>query len=236
MVKKKFSEMYPKVKEIAWGKDASGYYTASFTFEEKNWVASYSQYGNWIESKYPITEAEAPAIATAYVVQFYPGAKVKGHFAITIPEGSYIQLMVEKDTALFPVLFEKDGKLFKDDHNAILKKFKEMYPYPKDVKWEQTENGNFDVFLQDKGKACRVSFTLDGNWVETQTIAAESEVPEKAFEYISKNFKGFDVRGIIFVKNTESNFFEVVVGKDTREVNLFFDIEGNFIKKEDITR
>lgn len=232
LVEKKFKELYPHNKDVQWVEKENSKFVATFKQDEKPLIAYFSKYGIWLETKSVIPETAVPAISVGYVKQFYPKATVIGNYTLKNPDGDFFEIDVKKDTTIFAVIFNKDGKLFTDDNNVLLKNFKKMYSNPTDVKWVRADDGNFDVFFKDQGKSCKVSFTIDGTWIETQTIATETEVPAIAFSYIKKNFRAYELKGIIFVKNSDSDLFNIVILMKGKEINLYFDLEGNFIRKE----
>jgi hypothetical protein len=233
LVKKKFKEMYPNIKEVQWVENKNFNFVANFKQEDKNMIASFSKYGIWLESKNNIPETAVPAISISYITQFYPEANITDKFSVKNPDGDFFEVDVKKDTTTFAVIFDKDGKLFRDDNNVLLKNFKKMYPNPSDVKWVRADDGKFDVFFKDQGKVCKVSYAINGNWIESQTLATETEVPAVAFTYIKKAFKAYELKGIIFVKTTDSELFNIVIQVKDKEYNLYFDLEGNFIKKDE---
>jgi hypothetical protein len=236
LVKKKFDELYPHTKEVQWVEKENTQFIATFKQDKKNIIASFSKYGIWLESKTTIVEADVPAISVGYVKQFYPKATITVNYSLKNPDGDFFEIDVKKDTSTFAVIFDKDGKLFSDENNLLLKNFKKMYPNPSEVKWVRADDGNFDVFFKDQGKVCKVSFTIDGKWIETQTIASETEVPEIAFTYIKKNFKASEIKGIIFVKSSGADMFNIVILAKGKEINLYFDLEGNFLNREGDTK
>ena len=232
LVKKKFEELYPKNKEVQWVNKENDKFAANFKQDEKTYIAYFSKYGIWLETKSSIPEASVPPISVGYVKQFYPKATIVDHFSVKNPDGDFFEIDVKKDTTTFAVVFDKNGKLFTDDNNVLLKNFKKMFTNPTDVKWVRADDGNFDVFFKDQGKACKVSFTIDGKWIETQTIATETEVPAIAFNYVKSNYRSYELKGIIFVKSNDSELFDIVILMKGKEINLYFDLEGNFVKKE----
>ena len=236
LVKKRFKELYPDTKEVKWLEKENSKFVATFKLDGKDMIASFSKYGIWQETKNMILATDIPPISAGYVKQFYPKAIIAQNYAVKNADGDFFELDVKKDSSSFSVLFDKDGKLFKDDNNVLLKNFKKMYPNPSDVEWKRAKDGKFDVFFKDQGKACKVSFAMDGKWIETETLASETEVPEIAFAYIKKNFKAYEIKGIIFVKTTDTELFNFVVQLKEKDFNLYFDLEGNFIKKEDLTK
>ena len=122
-----------------------------------------------------------PSLSTA-PLEFSPnGDGMMDKLAFGNPKITFAYLSVK--------IFDKEGKLFSDDYNLLLKNFKKMFSNPTDVVWEKASDGNFDVLFKDQGKACKVSFRIDGTWIETQTMANETEVPEIALTYVKKNFR-----------------------------------------------
>jgi hypothetical protein len=233
LVKKKFNELYPKVKDVQWVETKNSSFTASFNQDGKDKLASFSKYGIWLDTRFIIKETEIPGISVNYVKQFYPSDSIKNLYSVKNSDGEFYEIEVKKDTSTFAVTFDKDGKLFRDDNNVLLKNFKKMYSNPSDVKWVRADDGKFDVFFKDNGKVCKVSYSINGDWIESQTIASETEVPAIAFTYIKKNFKAYELKGIIFVKTTDSDLFNIVIQVKDKEINLYFDLEGNFIKRDE---
>lgn len=127
---------------------------------------------------------------------------------------------------------------------AVKNGFAKKYPNVKEVDWEK-EDGNYEAGFKTilanmddpkaKAKKRETSVTLDesGNILETETEINSGDLPKTIYEYVAKNYPGFELEEA--TKMTDSRevvTYEVEVEKGKEEFDLIFDASGGFIKKE----
>jgi len=142
-------------------------------------------------------------------------------------------LAMGQDKAVAGDVEEKKEKNFaeKDVPAVVVAAFKAKFPNCKAEKWQKEDDG-YEVEF-DKGKdECEALFKTDGTWVETETELTEKQVPAKAIAYIKTNFKGYKMKEFEYEETTASKLYEIEIKKDKEEWDLYFDSQGNFVKKE----
>ncbi len=111
--------------------------------------------------------------------------------------------------------------------NTLLQKF----PKAKEIKWDK-EGKNFEASFDLNNVDNSVLFSQEGKIVETETEIMVSQLPKNALQYLKDNYKNQKVKEaakIVTEKGTLLYEAEIK-GKD-----LFFDENGNFIKRDKVS-
>ena len=69
-------------------------------------------------------------------------------------------------------------------------------------------------------------------FAQTKTELQSAELKKPILEYISKNFEGYTIDKVFKVDAKGVITYDVCVNKDKTHEKLFFDKEGNFLRKE----
>ncbi len=114
---------------------------------------------------------------------------------------------------------------------AVETAFKSAYPNAKKVKWDKEDN-NYEASFKLNNISNSVLFNQDGKILETEVEINFNELPKSAVNYINKNYKNQKVKETAKIITEKGNLiYEAEIkGKD-----LFFDSNGNFITKEQIS-
>lgn len=118
----------------------------------------------------------------------------------------------------------------KDVPTAAKSTLREKFPKAIKVFWEK-ENGNYEANWGGKsGEDNSVLFSPAGELLETEKAISFQNLPAKAKDYISSQYKAHSAKEVIL--DTKANgkvSYEVEVKKKT----LIFDAQGAFIKAEE---
>jgi hypothetical protein len=111
-----FSEKYPQAKGVEW-KDKLSAFSAGFNLDDKHYLASFSNKGEWQNTEQDIEESELPAvIKDSYGKTKYADWKINKVTKIELPD-NVLQYRVEigsGDIKKRRLLFNTDGRLLKD--------------------------------------------------------------------------------------------------------------------------
>lgn len=112
---------------------------------------------------------------------------------------------------------------------AVKTKFASLYPDAKKVEWEK-EGANYEAeFEVNKTETC-VLFDANGNVLETESEIEVASLPAGIADYIAKNYPGQKLKETSkIVTGDGAVMYEVEV----KGGNLLFDVNGNFLKKDD---
>ena len=75
-VKTSFDQKFPSAQKTKWGKESAKEWEVEFIMNNKDYSASYSPDGTWLETEYKISENEIPAAVTNTIGKEFPGYKI----------------------------------------------------------------------------------------------------------------------------------------------------------------
>jgi len=106
--------------------------------------------------------------------------------------------------------------------------FTDTYPRTEVEEWK-LKNGNYQADFDYNKADITLLIDPNGHILQTETEINISELPSAANEYISKNAIGKKVEEVSKIFDAKGAItYEAEVGDE----NYFFDVTGNFIKKE----
>lgn len=115
---------------------------------------------------------------------------------------------------------------------AVTESFTENFPGSKAKEWEK-EKDTYEAEFNLNKVETSASFSADGKLMETETEIATSALPKAVTDYVTKNYAGHklseaskitDAKGVVT--------YEAEVKKGKEEMDLIFDSNGAFVKKE----
>jgi hypothetical protein len=115
---------------------------------------------------------------------------------------------------------------------AVTESFAKNFPGSKAQEWEK-EKDTFEAEFNLNKVETSASFKADGTLFETETEIATSALPKAVTDYVTKNYAGHklsEASKIVDAAGTISYEAEVKKGKE--EIDLIFDANGTFIKKQ----
>ena len=115
---------------------------------------------------------------------------------------------------------------------AVTESFTKNFPGSKAKEWEKEKDAYEAEFNLNKVETS-ASFSADGKLMETETEIATSALPKAVADYVTKNYAGHklsEASKIVDAKGTVTYEAEVKKGKE--EMDLIFDSNGVFVKKE----
>ena len=109
--------------------------------------------------------------------------------------------------------------------------FAKKFPAATNVKYEM-EKKDYEVTFKDKGVGMSANFNSKGEWLETETIMIESDLPKEVLTSVATNFVGFMITEVTKTEGTDKvlNYeMNLKKGKECYEVK--FSPKGEILKK-----
>lgn len=115
----------------------------------------------------------------------------------------------------------------KDIPPSVKSAFNKAHPDAKEVRWEK-EGDHFEAEFEQGKTEQSVVINARGHILETETEIAVSELPQKAKDYISANYKGRTIKEAAKIVDDKGlvSYEAEIKGKD-----LIFDAAGTFLKE-----
>ena len=117
----------------------------------------------------------------------------------------------------------------------IMNAFNSEYPNAMDVEWED-EGDEFEVEFEMDGVEREITYDMQANIVETGIDVSEDELPENTRNYISQNYAGYEIEDADEVENNGMSYFEVELENGQQEIDLLFDMQGDFVREIEVER
>jgi hypothetical protein len=109
--------------------------------------------------------------------------------------------------------------------------FAKKFPAATDVKYEM-EKKDYEVTFKDKGVGMSANFNSKGEWLETETIMIESDLPKEVLTSVATNFVGYSITEITKVEGPNNVLnYEMKLKKDKEGYEVKFSSKGDVLKK-----
>jgi len=107
---------------------------------------------------------------------------------------------------------------------AVVAAFRQKFPTAKDVDWEKEKNGDWEAEFELPGvHEMSASFSQAGNWLETETEIAISELPAP----VRAALEGRKVKEAARIEKADGS---TVYEAEVKRKDLIFDASGNKLK------
>jgi hypothetical protein len=109
--------------------------------------------------------------------------------------------------------------------------FAKKFPTATSVVYE-IEKTDYKVNFKEKAVGMSANFNSKGEWLETQTIMIESDLPKEVLTSVANNFVGFIVTDITKIDGPDNVLnYEMLLKKGTVAEKVKFSPKGEILKK-----
>jgi len=109
--------------------------------------------------------------------------------------------------------------------------FAKKFPDATGVKYAM-EKTDYEVTFKDKGVGMSANFNSKGEWLETETIMIQSDLPKEVLTSVATNFVGFTITEITKVEGPNNVLnYEMNLKKDKVGYEVKFSPKGEILKK-----
>lgn len=112
---------------------------------------------------------------------------------------------------------------------AVMATFNETFPDAAEVEWS-TEGEDYEAEFEVGELEYEVVFNAAGNVMEAELDIDIDELPMLAQDYIAENYPNVEIEEMKKVSNNDGNFYEVEFKEDGLEVELIFNVNGEFVE------
>lgn len=116
--------------------------------------------------------------------------------------------------------------------DVVLKTFQENNPDAQDAEWT-TEGDYFEVEFEYNGIEKEIEYDSTGQVICIETVIETEMLMPAITAYIIENHEGYEIDEVEMLEKPSGVFYEVAIEKDSTEVELIFDEEGNFLEIEE---
>jgi Putative beta-lactamase-inhibitor-like, PepSY-like len=115
---------------------------------------------------------------------------------------------------------------------AVIKEaFAKKFPAATDIKYGM-EDKDYEFTFKDKGVGMSANFNSTGQWLETETIMIESDLPKKVLTSAATNFVGFMITEVTKVESPDKVVnYELHLKKNKEGYEVKFSPKGVILKK-----
>ena len=114
---------------------------------------------------------------------------------------------------------------------AVKEAFAKKFPAVTDVKY-QMEKTDYKIAFKDKEVGMSANFNSKGEWLETETIMIESDLPKEVLTSVATNFTGFMITEITKSEGPDNVLnYEMILKKDKEGYEVKFSPKGDILKK-----
>ena len=109
--------------------------------------------------------------------------------------------------------------------------FAKKFPEATDIKYEM-EKKDYEVSFKENGVVMSANFNSSGEWLETETIMIESDLPKKVLTSAATNFLGFMITEVSKVESPDKVvYYEMYLKTNKKGYDVEFSPKGVVLKK-----
>jgi hypothetical protein len=113
----------------------------------------------------------------------------------------------------------------------VKESFAKKFPAATSVTYNM-EKTDYKVTFKDKAVGMSANFNSRGEWLETQTIMIESDLPKEVLTSVATNFVGFAITDITKIDGPDNVVnYEMHLKKGTVSEKVKFSPKGEILKK-----
>ncbi|MBN2616405.1 MAG: PepSY-like domain-containing protein [Bacteroidales bacterium] len=116
--------------------------------------------------------------------------------------------------------------------DAVKTAFVTKFPTVKKADWSREGNTEWEAEFVLNNKDMSANFDRNGNWKETETSLALSELPETVQSALRQNFSDFEAKEAAFSETPSASVYEVIIKKGTTRLEISFDADGKIVSQE----
>ncbi len=113
-VKTSFNQKFPGAQKAKWGQENAKEWEVEFTMNSKDYSASYSPDGSWLETEYKIAENEIPAGVASTLSKEFQGYKITVSEISETAKGKVYEFDMRKGKTKKEVAVNADGTILKN--------------------------------------------------------------------------------------------------------------------------
>ena len=100
------------------------------------------------------------------------------------------------------------------------------------VKWDKENSHEYEASFEWKGEKYSANFSDTGEWLETESICAFNQLPDKVQTAFNASHKGSTIKAVAKIETSKGvTKYEVEIKQGIKTVELFYTADGTEIKE-----
>ena len=109
--------------------------------------------------------------------------------------------------------------------------FKQKFPEASKVKWEKETGDNYEAAFKIKGSEYSASFSIIGEWLETESESNIGELPPTVLNSFNTLHKGVQVKEVSKIELKDGSIqYEIEIQHGIQSVDLLYAVDGKELK------
>ena len=114
---------------------------------------------------------------------------------------------------------------------AVKTTFRKKFPTVQNVDWGREGKTEWEAEFTLNGKDMSANFDQHGHWKETETDLSLQELPATITTELQHRFPGYQIKEAARTQTELSEFYEVIIKKGSRKLEISFDMKGKMINE-----
>ena len=115
---------------------------------------------------------------------------------------------------------------------AVTDAFNKKFSNVTNVKWEKENKDEYEVSFKLNGDNCSANFTIQGEWLETESTIPFDKLPEKVKNSFNISFKNAKVKSAAKIEKAKAaTTYEIEYKLKGKTKEVIMDADGKEIKK-----
>ncbi len=114
----------------------------------------------------------------------------------------------------------------KDIPKAAIATVKQKFPNIGKMSWDKEKNGDFEAEFKLNGKDISVTVSPKGEWLETETSIAESEIPAPVMAAFRKEHGAIKIKEVSKIESNKPLIYEIAYKDGVKTKEVMYDAQG----------
>ncbi|MFZ0490123.1 MAG: PepSY-like domain-containing protein [Salegentibacter sp.] len=110
--------------------------------------------------------------------------------------------------------------------------FNNKFPDATNVSWDNENSDEWEAEFKQNGTEYSASFSSEGEWMETENQIDKAQLPSEVAQGLQSKYPGASIEKAEKAERKDGTVYEIEIESDGGEMEVIFDSQGNFVKKE----
>lgn len=115
----------------------------------------------------------------------------------------------------------------------VLSNFNEKFSAAKNAVWESEDSEEWEAEFEWNSKNYSVSFSLDGQWLETEYTIKPPEIPENIYKVLNQHLPDAQIEEAEMSETVDGRSFELKIKTRSETMEVTINSKGNLIQEKE---